>query len=181
MDSPLLRLPGEIRNQIYKHVFADQHVNVFRHGERLFTGVDNEPDYYQLRHRFSWNWTRLLNLTFACRQLQKETTSLPYNMNVIRFSNSVDFYQWVGITPKKLLASITDIQFDEADHAKYRIGLSRLRALPNLRNVFVPSYYGDRILREGPFVECARKQNGKWRLALAQRTRRLSRILGGGR
>lgn len=66
-NSPLLRLPGEVRNLIYKYALSDRLIKSRTRYDWLF----NEP--------FAPNVIPALNLSLACRQLYAETYTLTYS------------------------------------------------------------------------------------------------------
>jgi hypothetical protein len=70
-DSPLLRLPGEIRNSIYSYVFGyDTHEFA-----RPFQGTQCLP-----RLVLSSGWPHL-DILSVCRQTQRETALLPFELS----------------------------------------------------------------------------------------------------
>ena len=83
-QSPLLRLPAEIRNQIYSYIFNDilYTLNVYkwRHdGTIRFFTYRPPPFYDYLGH---------VVIPFACRQLHHETSLLPYQLATFDFGKA---------------------------------------------------------------------------------------------
>jgi hypothetical protein len=83
--SPLLRLPGEIRNCIYEYVIGGNEIipACLRHLERSIVLLSRADD----------NWesppmqpSDIFNLSRVCRQLRIETHVLPFKLNVINNS-----------------------------------------------------------------------------------------------
>jgi hypothetical protein len=78
-QSPLLSLPAEIRNRIYRYAI----------GHHKFQMVKTMyKDYYELRCISGGRsdnqpgiWNEIHNLPRTCRQLHKETRLLPYTLN----------------------------------------------------------------------------------------------------
>lgn len=78
-NSPLLRLPAELRNIVYSYVFEGDHYEL---GGYLFTG--KRPD---KGNTLTWRTlrTNALGLPLGSHQLQAETTLLPYKLGVFQF------------------------------------------------------------------------------------------------
>jgi hypothetical protein len=82
MSSPLLRLPGELRNMIYRCALSDWTI--------CLLGDQAAPS-RRLKvycHRTPWNHgdrctaiRAILNLSSTCRQLRAETVRLPFTLN----------------------------------------------------------------------------------------------------
>ncbi|KAI4673376.1 uncharacterized protein J4E88_008989 [Alternaria novae-zelandiae] len=82
--SPLLRLPAELRNQIFALALTQPIIEIFwsRARWRFMFSEDCRPDYVR----------QPLNLLFVCRQTHAETATLPYKLNTF----AVDFvYQQI--------------------------------------------------------------------------------------
>ncbi|KAI4647686.1 hypothetical protein J4E93_004096 [Alternaria ventricosa] len=78
-NSPLLRLPAELRNIVYGYVFEG---NRYALGGYLFTGKRPEEG-----NTLIWRTSRSndIGLLLACRQLHAETALLPYKLGVFHF------------------------------------------------------------------------------------------------
>lgn len=80
VDSPLLRLPAELRNIIFAHVYAG---TVYTFDETTKTTARTQPDFM--------GWVRLLDpkrrvgLSLVCRQTHNETILLPYELGTFCF------------------------------------------------------------------------------------------------
>ncbi|CAO2656897.1 Nn.00g057000.m01.CDS01 [Neocucurbitaria sp. VM-36] len=74
-ESPLLRLPGEIRNKIYDYAFSGHIIHVFGNepNHSLYGSVDWLPVGYSL--------SMLIKTTTLCRQIRSETALLPFGCN----------------------------------------------------------------------------------------------------
>ncbi|KAH7086755.1 hypothetical protein FB567DRAFT_602289 [Paraphoma chrysanthemicola] len=91
-DSPLLRLPGEIRNIIYGYVFGGKTFTNMRkwvgwslHDTFFAQPYADDPSKYLLSHS---NIIFLdLTLLSSCRQIYEEARQLPIALNTWRFSN----------------------------------------------------------------------------------------------
>ena len=78
-NSPLLRLPAELRNIVYGYVFEG---NRYELGGYLFTGKRPKEG-----NTLIWrqSQTNALDLLLASRQLHAETALLPYKLGVFQF------------------------------------------------------------------------------------------------
>jgi hypothetical protein len=74
-NSPLLHLPGELRNQIYGYVLGDLKLKFYL---------------YKASFRKKGN---KLELLFTCRQVYAETALLPYTLNTFTFKTSALKYK----------------------------------------------------------------------------------------
>ncbi|KAL1794583.1 hypothetical protein ACET3X_006399 [Alternaria dauci] len=83
---PLLRLPAEIRNAIYEHVFSDTQCNLYN------PSVEEDV----VRALQSFNACNL-GLLATCRQLYTETHLLPYKLAYFHFNFEIPYdEEWVG-------------------------------------------------------------------------------------
>lgn len=83
LHSPLLRLPGEIRNWIYKYIFSGNLVLP------SYAGWESAP--LDQPGHLSWsNWKTMRALTLVSRDWYTETRLLPYSCNAIWFGDSKD-------------------------------------------------------------------------------------------
>jgi len=78
-NSPLLRLPAELRNLVYGYVFKG---NRYELGGYLFTGKRPEEGNTLIWRKLE---TNALGLLLASRQLHAETALLPYKLGVFQF------------------------------------------------------------------------------------------------
>jgi hypothetical protein len=149
-DSPLIHLPAELRNQIYAYVLTEARpIEV----HRASAPSSMDPD---CRLRFSLpatvpsrHFAALLPLTQVCRQIQAETTALPYGFNI--FAVEIEaINDFVAILPaharlviKSLAVRTTRHRvphlLEMRFHRAHRIfeGLARLSALGK---IFLPNY-----------------------------------------
>jgi hypothetical protein len=82
--SPLLRLPAEIRHEIYAYV-----ASVGTYKVDSFDGPTG-PDFYISGPGPSW-----LGLLHTCRQIYAEASALPYALNTFRLVPHHAWYPWV--------------------------------------------------------------------------------------
>jgi hypothetical protein len=80
-QSPLLRLPGELRNLIYFHLFITEAFKLERHG----FNTQNFP--YINRHRHREPTSHRLALLSVCRQTYAEAALLPFTLSTIEITN----------------------------------------------------------------------------------------------
>ncbi|RYN33813.1 hypothetical protein AA0112_g5632 [Alternaria arborescens] len=76
--SPLLRLPGEIRNEVYQYVLNE--------GAYHFMDDDLWP-MTECEERFA--------LLRVCREIYNETRLLPFSLNTFSFSNFQNFHRFI--------------------------------------------------------------------------------------
>ncbi|KAI4648202.1 hypothetical protein J4E93_004614 [Alternaria ventricosa] len=76
LESPLLKLPGEVRNKIYNYVFSVGSVHFGRSHHHYRT---SETDYVPE----GCDPTDLLDVTSTCRQIRSDTSTLLFKNNVI--------------------------------------------------------------------------------------------------
>ncbi|CAN9439550.1 unnamed protein product [Alternaria alternata] len=81
IESPLLRLPPEIRNGIYTYVFGNTRYLFRDYHFSIRTPVTFTPDKVEYQR---------LSLPLVCRQLHHETRLLPYELGTF------DFVEWLG-------------------------------------------------------------------------------------
>jgi len=83
VQSPLLRLPAELRNHIFDYVFENITVDFDHqetmHGDYVFTAFSR--DTYQDR-RSKWTLPEIVRTTTVCRQIRAETALLPFTRSV---------------------------------------------------------------------------------------------------
>jgi len=83
LNSPLLRLPAELKNSIFAYVFSD---NVY-----LFNGTNAYLDKTTSITSFDEND---LGVLVASRQLHAETSLLPYHLALFQFKFRVSKVEW---------------------------------------------------------------------------------------
>jgi hypothetical protein len=148
-DSPLLRLPAEIRNAIYAYVLTEARpIEV----HRAFAPTPKDPDF---RLRFSLSTTipsrhsaALLPITQVCSQIRAETIALPYTLNI--FALEVEFInEFVAALPAHARTVITRLAIRTSRHQHPHLLelrfhplhgiLEGLARLPALSKIFLPN------------------------------------------
>ncbi|KAF1959435.1 hypothetical protein CC80DRAFT_545818 [Byssothecium circinans] len=94
LHSPLLRLPGEIRNKIYEYALGGLRFEKKGYGTTRVYAIEH-PGNSKIAHRSVASMA--LSLTKVCRQVHAETALLPYQLNA--FPHNVVFdkssgYKW---------------------------------------------------------------------------------------
>ncbi|KAF7674957.1 hypothetical protein GT037_006720 [Alternaria burnsii] len=104
-DSPLLRLPAELRNRIYSYVFDAVRFKVY-----VTTDVTGFvfPQHslitsYEVKVRFGMPTT--------CRQLYAETTILSHRSVLYEFIHLAELTDWTKTSPPHMLAHVKEISF----------------------------------------------------------------------
>jgi hypothetical protein len=117
IESPLLALPGEIRNFIYKYVLGGMEVVPLQYDRRFWVGPWTLKDELQ-----PWPVFRpLLDVLGACRQIQWEAALLPYMLNTF-VSGSRYYLAWVEDDFISMHGMISRLS-DAPRHAIRAIGL----------------------------------------------------------
>ncbi|KAF2253551.1 hypothetical protein BU26DRAFT_560846 [Trematosphaeria pertusa] len=78
LQSPLLRLPGELRNRIYALVLGGMEIYAVEGGSKDIIAVGQPAGTYPTKLRCLRNF---LALTAVCRQIHAESALLPYELN----------------------------------------------------------------------------------------------------
>ena len=108
VNSPLLRLPAELRNIIFHYVYADK-TYVFREDvEAKAVGSYRRED-----DESPSDLKREACVSFVCRQLNAETSLLPYELGVFSFNVVAKNGGYAGLWMlEDFLGERTDQQFD---------------------------------------------------------------------
>jgi hypothetical protein len=77
-DCPFLRLPAEIRNQIYNCVLGGCQINVNLNDYGLWRRPQRQPYYITT---IPWQPNTMIALTKVCRQIHQDTALLPFKLN----------------------------------------------------------------------------------------------------
>jgi hypothetical protein len=152
-DSPFLRLPAEIRNQVYEYALGGNTIKIGFETYRS-TYKRNEPN--KLAPVFMYNCTVFSQLTnpfkdhkqpfveissgftllnSICRQLYLETATLPYKLNLISFASHnimVNFLLIEQRISRQQRHAITQLGLPDN-----MPGANILAYLPNLKRVFL--------------------------------------------
>ena len=109
--SPLLRLPGELRNQIYEYVIGGSEFYSYKDGPnslhfRLCAKPYGEPT--QESHA---NWSNLFSLSISCKQLLKETSHLPWSLNIFQVGLGPEFDNFLAQLDDKHKQLIAMVSF----------------------------------------------------------------------
>lgn len=142
-SSPLLRLPGELREYIYELALGHLHIHIStrlgrnpleqRDDIRIFS-YRAAPEHCMsdnLYHRTHYTAKLSIQLIYTCRQIYEEAKLLPYSLNVFSFSKEVAFDWFIeAIRPVQRRA----IRHMETD---WVVGKGTLRDLQGLKQVSI--------------------------------------------
>ncbi|KAF2121366.1 hypothetical protein BDV96DRAFT_682612 [Lophiotrema nucula] len=115
-QSPLLRLPRELRDQIYDLVFVGEHVHVtYDQNKRRLSSVSlphslnpfRVGSYDELEKS---DFPRSTTLSPVCRQLHLETELLPYQSNVWSFATYTALNQFLADRQRLPLTHLKSLQ-----------------------------------------------------------------------
>lgn len=126
-DSPLLKLPAELRETIYEHVFR---------------GLIYEGDVDGHRAK-PYNTTEPLALRQTCRQIRHETREAFYKSTIFHFENINTLYSLLDIVGSEVCGSIRNISasgrlsFELEDHAVRKVHILNCPMLPRLENIHI--------------------------------------------
>jgi hypothetical protein len=139
-ESPLLRLPGEIRNRIYTYVIK------FRPYEFAIVKPDSTGRRARLKHRANG-----VQLSRVCRRLYHETAMLPFSLNEFCCANFYVcevlhklFTTTQRAAMRKLIVKVAGDKFWPTRmylHTVIQSGFALSQHYPNLDRVVVRSYY----------------------------------------
>lgn len=112
--SPLLRLPGELRNKIYEYTFSNAIVSVFRSSEL--------PDYVEMKphmgSRVSYRTTtphNLVALTKTCRQIFAESRLLLFRLVAFHVHSDGSLGHFLKTLESSQQDAITTVQITTQD------------------------------------------------------------------
>ncbi|KAL1603993.1 hypothetical protein SLS60_005585 [Paraconiothyrium brasiliense] len=137
-QSPLLRLPPEIRNKIWEYAIGGFNIKVFRTRscEHL-----KELSYYadDLSEKLS---RPTFHLHKVCRQAYVETAPLIYTLNTFGFYKVSAMDRWIKLRPIGQLQLITSIEVPFSYFSLYIQGLRTKfrKRFPNLKRIGLDEY-----------------------------------------
>ena len=152
-NSPLLRLPGELRNRIYEHALADSFI---------------EPMSYQRtvsRHpRESSNppMSATVSLIRTCRQTRSEAEPLFFAHTTFGFDSRYDFHRFlahVGPGKRELITSIS-LMFYTIETLEQHDGRYKLPRLEYVHASLPPTCCGSVIERSRGYAVLVEKHLG---------------------
>ncbi|KAF2874983.1 hypothetical protein BDV95DRAFT_603756 [Massariosphaeria phaeospora] len=85
IGSPLLRLPGEIRNRIWELATGGEGIEIWEDGQDYENGP-KKCRVRRVRQQYRQSGYAVFRLSEICRQIQQETTVMPYALNTFTFS-----------------------------------------------------------------------------------------------
>lgn len=92
-NSPLLRLPAELRNKIFKEAIGNNCISIVQ--ERRPMGSTHNvvknygpPDHFQDKYPTLGESSAYYHIPLVCRQVYNETALLPYSLNIFSFKSA---------------------------------------------------------------------------------------------
>jgi hypothetical protein len=126
--SPLLRLPAELRNHICSYIFVEETLTIYKDSQ----SKSNDPA-FSYRPCSPPLWRGLLR---TCRQLDHETTLVPFKATIFRFTVSGSFVYFINAISKhrQPITSIR-LEWDTRDPLWDVAKGTLIEVLPGLRRV----------------------------------------------
>jgi len=100
-ESLFLRLPGEVRNRIYKYVFGGKQISILR--PRVYS-IDKSP--IQDFKSSTCVVRKLLYLGETCRQMRAETELFLFELNEFRIAGGHNFKYFIQSVSQRQLEAI---------------------------------------------------------------------------
>ncbi len=108
--SSLLRLPGEIRNQIYGYVLGGYDVYTYKVSlDGRMTHI-LECSKNDTTGEGATSWEETVQFTTVCRQIQEESRLLPFELNIFNASGK-SFEEWFALLNEDQRNAITTLSF----------------------------------------------------------------------
>jgi hypothetical protein len=110
-ESRLLRLPAELRNEIYHYVLGGLSIRA----KRSASPREFRIDIRDVDSRSSAAWKtpgHLLALTETCRQVYDETSLFPYSLNVFEYEHYYDLCRWTAALAPRQLGAISQLRVE---------------------------------------------------------------------
>jgi len=155
IESPLLRLPAELRNRIYEYVFRVDCINFFRMETWDYnSSKDSRPDYNPNPVRgtkpASQSLSSLLKSLLVCRQYYAETRLLVFKLSPL-CGRPRDLLDAVEKMPRDVRDAIPVLRiYENSNWTRYYRQFYLPTDLPNLRKAEVhswaPKVVGDPLL-----------------------------------
>ncbi|KAF2797890.1 hypothetical protein K505DRAFT_358020 [Melanomma pulvis-pyrius CBS 109.77] len=123
-ESPFLRLPAEIRNLIYKHMF-----------EKKYDIIPLEMDWRGRRHLVSLGCPDV-NLLLTCRQIYYEAALLPFKLNFFHPVTGAALWRMSKTLLRGQRSSMTTLTVDRAV-AHWMASAREVRKFFNLKRIIV--------------------------------------------
>jgi hypothetical protein len=129
-DSPLLRLPRELRDEIYKYAIGGNEITVC-HPDAYYRRFIVRAGAYNEGSANMGKWKELFDVSLACRQLNAETKDLPYKLSVWANHLGREFGDFLSQFKQSKKQAITTISFGFPSHQpSFVIDWEELRTLP---------------------------------------------------
>jgi hypothetical protein len=142
-QSPLLRLPAELRNQIYRYTLSGYVIQAHTRGQKgsknreilTYCGPASGTTYTRPEDNL---WLLVQSLSRSSRQLHAEIGEMLFTESII-YCYSHTWYKWLGCLSEKRKAAIEKVQiwapvpWDGAVDMSFK----RLDLLPNIKTLYV--------------------------------------------
>ncbi|KAF2662775.1 hypothetical protein K491DRAFT_709439 [Lophiostoma macrostomum CBS 122681] len=140
-ETPLLRLPAEIRNRIFEFALGGNIIDI--HKRR---GTPRGA--FALRSGPSTNVRMLLGVLEVCRQIYHEAPTIPYSYNIFGFYNRDSFPEWCQGRKKAQLDAVRTIAPYTFQAQAWFRGTNLAKWLPGLETVMLQVEYWTPIYRD---------------------------------
>ncbi|KAF2831596.1 hypothetical protein CC86DRAFT_402107 [Ophiobolus disseminans] len=173
--SPLLRLPGEIRNKIWMYTLGYHNVNIGLRSCKRSWPIGHTLDVRPLHpaSRFPRIFLRpTFHLPEVCRQIYVESAAFTYTLNTFSFDSRKTFDRWVKARPLGQRELVTSVNVPYDYMHVYRHGFRRTfcEKFPNIARIGVDEHipfferrYGEKdvILAKQRTVAFIHEKEGK--------------------
>ena len=146
-QSPLLRLPAELRNQIYQYTLSEYIIQPYTScsSKKLERRIDCEPAPGSMTTWPEDNlWPLVQSLSHSSRQLHAEIGEMLFTESIMCYYANDTWFKWVGCLSEKRKAAIEKVQmwapgwWIDPGRAADR-SFEGLDLLPNVKTLYVRS------------------------------------------
>jgi hypothetical protein len=153
-QSPLLRLPAELRNKIYEYALGgmELHISSRSRMSDQFSVVSSDPSFDNIPLH------RLIGLTLVSQQLYAETKLLPFELGTVRTTASTPRapIKRLSVTQRQAISSIR-VDYWYASDCRFWMFCPAVKALKGLKRVVVFDCPEPRIVEEDDVVGMIKK------------------------
>ena len=145
-QSPLLRLPAELRNQIYQYTLSEYIIQPYTScsSKKLERRIDCEPAPGSMTTWPEDNlWPLVQSLSHSSRQLHAEIGEMLFTESIVCYNGSYTWHEWAECFSEKRKAAIEKVQMWSPGWWKRPSAVDRsfegLDLLPNVKTLYVRS------------------------------------------